>query len=80
MPALTKAERQAKLQRLAELLGFDTIDAMFDAAVTDTACPGICTNRWCEYVTSVVPDERAGYCRTDGTYTVKSALVLADAN
>jgi hypothetical protein len=79
MPALTKAERQAKLQRLAELLGFKTIDAMFDAAVSDAASPGICTNPWCEYVATVAPDEHAGYCPNDGTNTVQRVLVLAGA-
>jgi hypothetical protein len=79
MSALTKPERQAKLQRLAELLGFKTIDEMFDAAVSDTACPGICINAWCEYTATVRPDEQAGYCQRDGTKTVQSALVLAGA-
>jgi hypothetical protein len=79
MPGLTKAERQAKLQRLAGLLGFETIDAMFDAAVSDTACPGICINAWCEYTATVAPEERAGHCQRDGTNTVQSALVLAGA-
>jgi hypothetical protein len=79
MPALTKAERQAKLQRLAELLGFQTIDEMFDAAVSDTACPGICVNPWCEYTAIVAPDERGGRCEWDGSGTVQSALVLAGA-
>ncbi len=79
MPALTKAERQAKLQQLAELLGFQTVDEMFDAAVTDTACPGICTNPWCEYTATVAPYERAGHCPTDGTNTVQSALILTGA-
>jgi hypothetical protein len=79
MPALTKAERDAKLQRLAELLGFRTIDEMFDAAVSDTSCPGICINPWCDYVATVPPDENAGCCERDRTNTVRSALVLARA-
>lgn len=79
MPALTKADRQAKLQRLAELLELKTIDEMFDAAVTDTACPGICVNSGCDYIATVAPDERAGYCLNDGTNTVQSALILAGA-
>jgi hypothetical protein len=79
MTALTKAERQAKLQRLAQLLGFKTIDEVFDAAVTDAACPAICTNPWCEYIATVAPAERAGHCPNDGTNTVQSALVLAGA-
>jgi hypothetical protein len=79
MPALTKAEREAKLQRLAELLGFHTIDEMFDAAVTDTTCPGICINPWCDYVATVPSDESGGRCEWDGTKTVQSALVLASS-
>jgi hypothetical protein len=74
---LSRRVRATKLLKLAELLGFKTIDEMFDAAVTDTACPGICVNPWCEYIATVAPDERAGYCQRDGTNTVQSALVLA---
>jgi hypothetical protein len=74
---LSRRERATKLQKLAELLGFKTIDEMFDAAVTDTTCPGICINSWCEYIANVAPDEREGYCLNDGTNTVQSALVLA---
>jgi hypothetical protein len=74
---LTRLQRARKLQKLAELLGFKTIDEMFDAAVTDTACPGICVNPWCEYTATVALDERAGHCAKDHTNTVQSALVLA---
>jgi hypothetical protein len=74
---LSRRVRATKLLKLAELLGFKTIDEMFDAAVTDTACPGICVNPWCEYIATVAPDERAGYCQRDGSNTVQSALVLA---
>jgi hypothetical protein len=74
---LSRRARATKLQKLAELLGFKTIDEMFDAAVSDAACPGICINPSCEYIATVAPDERAGYCQRDGTNTVQSALVLA---
>jgi hypothetical protein len=74
---LSRRERATKLKKLAELLGFKTIDEMYDAAVTDTACPGICINPWCEYIEMVGPAEREGYCLKDGTNTVQSALVLA---
>jgi hypothetical protein len=75
--ALSKSAREAKLKRLAELQGFETVDAMFDAAVSDTACPGICINPWCEYIAILAPDEREGPCPKDGANTVQSALVLA---
>jgi hypothetical protein len=79
MLALTKAERQAKLERLAELLGFQTVDEMFDAATTATACPGICIYPWCDYTATVAPADQAGCCPSDGTNAVQSALVLAQA-
>jgi hypothetical protein len=61
--ALSKSEREAKLQRLAELEGFETVDEMFDAAVTDSACPGICINPGCDYTTEVEPDHERGIAR-----------------
>ena len=75
--ALSKSECEAKLQRLAELEGFETVDQMFDAAVTDSVCPGICINPGCDYTTEVEPDQRHGYCEACGTQTVKSCLILA---
>jgi hypothetical protein len=75
--ALSNSEREAKIQKLAELQGFKTIDAMFDAAVSDTVCPGICINPGCDYTTDVEPDQRKGYCEICGTQTVTSCLVLA---
>jgi hypothetical protein len=74
---LSKPEREAKLKKLAELEGFETVDEMFDAAVTDAVCPGICINLACDYTTEVEPDQRRGYCENCGTQTVQSCLVLA---
>jgi hypothetical protein len=74
--ALSKSQRKAKLQRLAELEGFKTVDEMFDAAVSDTVCPGICINPGCDYTADVEPDQRRGYCENCGTQTVKSCIVL----
>ena len=74
---LSRQQRATKLRKLADLLGFETIDEMFDATVSDTACPGICANPWCEYIATVAPNEKGGYCPNDATNTVQSALVLA---
>jgi hypothetical protein len=74
---LTRQQRATKLRKLGKLLGFKTIDEMFDAAVTNTACPGTCINPWCEFFATVAPDERDGFCPNDSTNTVQSALVLA---
>jgi hypothetical protein len=72
------SKREAKLRKLAELEGFETVDEMFDAAVTDVVCPGICINLGCDYTADVEPDQRKGYCEICGTQTVQSCLVLAD--
>ena len=75
---LSKSEREAKLQRLAELEGFNTVDEMFDAAVSDSVCPGICINKGCDYTCEIEPDARHGWCENCNQNTVQSCLVLAD--
>ena len=74
---LTRQQRATKLQKLAELLGFETVDEMFDAAVTDTACPGICVNPWCDYTPTVAPDDESGYCPNAARTPCKAVSVLA---
>lgn len=73
--ALSNAERQARLEKLAETEGFATVEHLLEAAVLDSVCPGICAI--CDYTTEVEPDQREGYCESCGAGTVQSALVLA---
>jgi hypothetical protein len=78
---LTLSERRAKPQKLAELEGFETVDEMFDAAVSDSVCPGICCNPAdpsCDYTCEVEPDQDRGWCENCQANTVQSCLVLAD--
>jgi hypothetical protein len=74
--ALSNSEREAKIQKLAELEGFNSVQEMFDAAVSDSVCPGIYVNPGCDYTTEVEPDQRKGHCENCGTQTVKSCLAL----
>ena len=74
---LLESEREAKIQKLAYLEGFDTVEELLDAAVSDSVCPGICVRPSCDYTTEVEPDQRHGYCEVCGTQTVKSCLILA---
>jgi hypothetical protein len=37
--ALSNSEREATIQKLAKLEGFDSVEEMFDAAVSDSVCP-----------------------------------------
>lgn len=66
----------SKLETLAEVVGL-TINEMFEKAIFDGTCPGICTNLGCNYTTNVEPDCSKGYCEACKTQTVKSCLVLA---
>jgi hypothetical protein len=66
-----------KLIRLAELMGYPTMQALFEAYLSEAVVPGICMNDGCDYVAQVDRDEREGYCPQQGTTTVQSCLVIA---
>ncbi len=72
----TDAARQVKLQVLAEAEGFDSVDEMFAATMTDSVLPGICTEPSCDYTTEVEPDQDQGWCEACNKQTVASALIL----
>lgn len=52
----------SKLQKLAEIEGFDSTFELLEASIADSVCPGICINPGCEYTTEVEPDCTSGYC------------------
>ena len=65
----TAAEkRQAKLDRLVEIEGYDSLDDLL---------PAICMSDGCDYTAEMEPDQDRGWCEVCGTNTVTSALVLA---
>jgi len=70
--------KKAKLAKLLETEGYDTIEALFTAVLSDVVSPAICTQAGCDYTTEMEPDQDAGYCEVCGTQTVVAALVLAD--
>jgi hypothetical protein len=72
---LTKELREAKLKQILESEGYDTLDALLDAVITDSVSPAACLN--CSYTTEMEPDQDRGYCENCETNTVVSALVLA---
>ena len=69
--------RESKLGTLAGIEGFETTGDLLASAVTDSVCPGICTNLSCSYTCDTEPDQDAGWCENCGTNSVKSALILA---
>lgn len=64
-----------KLGRIAEAEGFIDVDALLEAAITDSVVPGICME--CDAVTDSEPDARANWCESCGRARAVSCLVLA---
>jgi hypothetical protein len=67
----------SKLETLRRIEGYASVMDMLETATYDSVCPGICSNKGCNYTTSVEPDQDAGHCENCNTKTVKSALILA---
>ena len=75
---LSPQVRQEKLAKLLAAEGYDTLEDLAQAIVSDSASPAICTEPACDYTSEMEPDQDAGYCESCGKNTVVSALVLAE--
>jgi hypothetical protein len=71
-------KRRIKLAQLVESEGYDTLEDLLQAVITDSVSPGICMTEGCSYTTEVEPDQREGWCEVCDKGTVASALVLAE--
>jgi hypothetical protein len=70
-------KRRAKLNQLVDSEGFDSLDDLIAATISDSVSPAICMNDGCDYSTEMEPDQDRGWCEACGTNTVASALILA---
>ena len=70
-------KRRIKLDQLVESEGYDSLDDLIAATISDSVSPAICLNDGCDYTTEMEPDQREGWCEACGTNTVASALILA---
>ena len=75
---LTRKERSVKLAKLAELEGFESVEALLRAATYDSVSPGICIKADCNYATEVEPDQQQGWCEVCGAQTMQSAPIFAE--
>ncbi len=66
-------KRRIKLDQLVDIEGYDSLDDLIAATISDSVSPAICLNDGCDYK----PDQREGWCEACGTNTVASALILA---
>jgi hypothetical protein len=77
MSTIVLSHKAAKLMKLCDIEGFDSLDDLLQAAATDSVCAAICMTEGCEYTTEMEPDQDQGFCEGCGGNTVTSALVLA---
>ena len=77
MTSFALSTKAAKLMKLCEAEGFNCLDDLLAACVSDSVCPAICLTEGCDYTTEMEPDQDVGYCEVCGGKTVVSALVLA---
>ena len=73
----TAAERRAKLATLMEIEGYETIEELAQAILSDSVSPAICMNEDCNFTCEMEPDQDAGYCEECRTNSMHSALILA---
>ena len=74
---LVLSTKAAKLMKLCELEGFQSLDDLLQACATDSVCPAICLTEGCDHTAKTEPDQDEGFCEVCGGNTVASALVLA---
>jgi hypothetical protein len=78
--ALSRTQRREKLQKLAEIEGYDDLLPFLEWCAFDSVCPAICCNpaHWaCNYSEHLEPDQERGWCDECQANTMKSALILA---
>ena len=72
------AEKQRiKLDQLVDSEGYDSLDDLIAATISDSVSPAICMNEGCDYTAEMERDQREGWCEACGTNTVASAFILA---
>jgi hypothetical protein len=73
----TAAEQRANLATLMKNEGYDSIEDLAQAILSDSVSPAICMNEGCDYTAEMEPDQDAGYCEECRTNSMQSALILA---
>jgi hypothetical protein len=67
----------AKLAKLIEIEGYDSIEELMEAVFSDSVSPAICMNEGCDFSCEMEPDQTEGWCDECRTNTMKAAPVLA---
>ena len=75
---LSTQVRHEKLAKLLAAEGYDKLEELAAAIVSDSVSPAICVEADCDHTAEMEPDQDAGYRESCGKNTVVSALVLAE--
>jgi len=74
---MDEALRTAKLAKLVEIEGYDSLEELMEAVLSDSVSPAICMNEGCDFTCEMEPDQDRGWCEECSTNTMKAAPVLA---
>jgi hypothetical protein len=74
---MSRSRDKAKLAKLIEIEGYDSIEALMEVVFSDAVSPAICMNEDCDFTCEMEPDQDAGYCEECRTNSMKAAPVLA---
>jgi len=75
---LSAQVRQEKLAKLLAAEGYETLEELAAAVLSDSVSPAICIEPDCDYTAEMEPDQDAGYCELCRKNTVVAVLVLAE--
>lgn len=74
---ITAAQRREKLAKLIAIEGYESIEELARAVLSDSVSPAICMNDGCNFTCEMEPDQDAGYCEECHTNSMHAALILA---
>ena len=66
MTSIALSAKAAKLMKLCDAAGFDCLDDLLAASISDGVCPAICMTEGCDCTTEMEPDQEEGYCEACG--------------
>ena len=74
---LTEEQKEAKLETLMEIYGFDDVQAMLEEMQFEGCVASICTEPDCDATFDWEPDCEGGQCEECGCESVDSCMILA---
>ena len=74
----TAEQRRVKLTKLMDIEGYESIEDLAGAVLSDTVSPAICMNEDCNFTCEMEPDQDAGWCEECRTNSMDSVLILAE--